>query len=131
MVVIYGPLCQRIPSVGLILWIDENKFVTDLLEKVFKKKNISFYSLNNAKDFLYIVSDLRPSMIVIDSETALKHKTELKLQLDQSDLLRSLPWVILGESSELSFLPNRSGEIKRPFDPFLIPELIEKIVKSH
>lgn len=130
MVVIYGPLCQRIPSVGLVLWIDENKFVTDLLEKVFKKKNISFYSLNNAKDFLYIVSDLRPSIVVIDSETAFKHQAELKLQLEQSDILQSLPWVVVGESSKVSFLPNKSGEIKRPFDPFHIPELIEKIVKS-
>lgn len=115
---------------GLILWIDENKLVTDLLEKVFKKKNLAFYSLNDAKDFVYLVNDLRPQVIVIDSVTAKKCMENFKAQLEQVEL-KKVSWIVLGESLELSFIPNKLGEIHRPFDPFRIPELIEKIVQSN
>ena len=116
---------------GLILLVDENKFVTDLLDKVFKKKNLAFYTLNSAKDFVYLVNDLKPELIVIDSKTALNEMADLKKQIDGSKELGALPWIILGESSELAFIPNKIGQINRPFDPFHIPDLIEKIVKSN
>jgi hypothetical protein len=105
--------------------------VTDLLDKVFKKKNLAFYSLNQARDFDYIVSDLRPSLIVIDSQTALTFKTELKFQIDHSENLKTISWIILGDSHELDFIPHQLGQIQRPFDPFHVPDLIEKIIKSN
>ncbi|MFP5387427.1 MAG: hypothetical protein ACLGHN_15220 [Bacteriovoracia bacterium] len=114
---------------GLILWIDENTFATGLLEKVFKKKNLPFYTLMNATDFIYLVDDLKPELLVLDSATAAKYAGDLERQFQQSEALRSLPVIFVDEVSGLDFIRSRRGVIKRPFDPFQIPQKLEEILK--
>lgn len=115
---------------GLVLWIDENKFATELLEKVFKQKDLPFYTLDNVRDFSFIVEDLKPEIIVLDAATALRNKDLFKLQFEASSLLKETPFVLIGNDSELSFL-KKLGEISRPFDPFTIPEVLEKLKNCH
>jgi DNA-binding NtrC family response regulator len=117
--------------VGLVLWIDQNTFATALLEKVFKKKNLPFYTLESAKDFLYLVEDLGPSVIVLDTKTAAEAMEAFKTQYESSPKLQALPFILLDESNELSLIKNVSGHIKRPFDPFEIPEIIKKILNAN
>lgn len=116
---------------GLVLWIDQNTFATGLLEEVFKQKNLDFYSINEATDFLYLIDDLRPELIVLDAMTAIKSLDAFKALYDASEGLRHLPVVLLDETSELHFLENVVGKIKRPFDPFLIPEKLQQILANH
>lgn len=132
MVVMTGSLCQRIQAVGLILWIDQNTFATSLLEKVFKKKDLPFYTLSEASDFVYLVDDLNPVLIVVDTKTALSHLESFKTQYEASQKLRSLPFVwVDGESHDLGFVQNVVGKIERPFDPFEIPEKLKNILGTH
>lgn len=116
---------------GLILWIDQNTFATDLLEKVFKKKNLNFYTVSSAENFVYLVDDLRPELIVLDSATAVASLAALKQQYQASELLQGLPIILLEEASELSFLGNVIGKIDRPFDPFQIPEKIQRLLTTN
>lgn len=116
---------------GLVLWIDQNTFATGLLEKVFKKRNLPFYTLSVANDFVYLVEDLRPEVIVLDARTATDHLEAFKAQYDSSEALRSLPFVIIDDHGELGFITNVSGHIKRPFDPFMVPELLQKIFTAN
>lgn len=109
---------------GLILWIDQNTFASSLLEKVFKRRNQPFYTLSEAKDFLYLVEDLKPAMIVLDHSTAMRDLVPLKEQFEKSEALRQLPVIFIEDSTGLDFIPNNVGMIKRPFDPFKIPEMI-------
>lgn len=109
---------------NLVFWVDQNIFASKLLEKVFKKKNIGFYTLESAKDFSYLVVDLRPGMIVLDQETALSSLRELKDQFLSTPEMQNLPYVIIGDAGEFPFL-NVVGTIKRPFDPYKIPELLK------
>lgn len=115
---------------GLILWIDQNTFATGLLEKVFKKKDLPFYTIPSAENFAYLVEDLLPVMIILDGKTAHDHLDALRLQYDQCLAMQKLPFVLVdAEEVELSFIKNIAGEIKRPFDPFEIPERLEKMLK--
>lgn len=116
---------------GLVLWIDQNVFATSLLEKVFKKKSLPFYTLAAANDFLYLVEDLRPEAIVLDSKTALAHFDEFKAQYEKSSELQALPFIILDPVPELEFIKNIQGEILRPFDPFDIPQKLRTIFKAN
>lgn len=117
---------------GLILWIDQNTFATSLLEKVFKKKELPFYTLANASDFTYLVDDLNPVLIVMDTKTALSHLESFKSQFESSEKLRSLPFVwVDGQSHDLDFVKNVVGKIERPFDPFEIPEKLKNILATH
>ena len=115
---------------GLVLWIDENKFATDLLEKVFKQKDLPFYTLDNVRDFSFLVDDLKPEIIVLDTQTALRHKELFKTQFEASSRLKTTPFVLIGDGPELTYL-KKIGEIKRPFDPFAIPEVLEKLKTYH
>lgn len=110
---------------GLILWIDQNTFASNLLEKVFKKKDLPFYTVNSGKDFSYLVLDLKPVMIVLDVETAENSLLELKKQVEETPELKALPFVTIGESQELGFL-NVVGTIPRSFDPYKIPEVLNQ-----
>lgn len=116
---------------GLVLWIDQNTFATALLEKVFKKKNLPFYTLDTAKDFLYLVEDLEPSLIVLDTKTAAESMEAFKTQYESSPKLQALPFILLDESNELTLIKNISGHIRRPFDPFDVPEMLKKILNAN
>lgn len=114
---------------GLVLWIDQNTFSTSLLEKVFKTQKLEFYTIGSAKDFSYLVDDLRPQVLVLDAATVVSELESFKLQYEASEALKTLP-VILIESREegLGFLANVVGKIERPFDPFQIPEKLKQIL---
>lgn len=117
-------------SMGLILWIDQNTFATSLLEKVFKKKNLQFYTIPSAKDFSYLVEDLRPELLVLDGQTILENLEAFKLQLSQSENLSKLPKILVEPTNDLQFLENVIGNIHRPFDPFAIPQEIQKMLSA-
>lgn len=131
MVVIFDSLCQRIREVGLVLWIDANTFATGLLERVFKKKDLPFYTLNNAVDFAYLVEDLKPHLLVLDAKTAMEHREALKQQFEASESLRALPVIMIDEEADLPFIQNKRGVLRRPFDPFKIPEILQNILNSN
>lgn len=113
---------------GLVLWIDQNTFATSLLEKVFKKKALAFYTVPNAKDFVYLVEDLKPEVIVLDTKTALEDLEAFKAQYEQ---IKDLPFIMLDHQNELPFISKVVGQIHRPFDPFQIPETLNQILKAN
>lgn len=111
---------------GLVLWIDQNTFASSLVEKVFKKKGLPFYTISSVNDFLYLINDLNPEVVVIDSLTVLENLGPFKAQYNS---MRKLPVITIDHKSDLDFLENRIGEIKRPFDPFKVPEIISNFLK--
>lgn len=109
---------------GLVLWIDQNTFATGLLEKVFKKKGLPFYTLTSVEDFLYLVQDIKPELIVLDAHTASLHMEAFKKQY-QAKELNELPFVLVDADENLNFIGKVVGKINRPFDPFKIPETLK------
>ncbi len=112
---------------GLVLWIDQNTFASSLLEKVFKKKGLEFYTIPHARDFVYLVDDLKPSLIVLDAATIRADLEIFRNQYEASESLRKTPAVVIGNWSELGFIAEKKGELGRTFDPFEIPALLERL----
>lgn len=110
---------------GLVLWIDQNTFATGLLEKVFKKKNLPFYTLESVDDFLYLIEDIKPKLIVLDRQTFRANPEAFKRQY-QSEVLKSLPFVLIDPDESLGFIATVVGQIRKPFDPFKIPEILSR-----
>lgn len=131
MVVITGTVCQRSCGMGPIIWIDQNTFATSLLENVFKSHKISLFTLDNVIDFSYLIDDLSPSLLVLDGETVKENLEAFTLQYETNQKLRTIPKIIIGDTDDLSFVENKIGLISRPFDPFKIPEIVEKLFKGH
>ena len=113
---------------GLVLWIDQNTFATALLEKVFKSRKMEFYTIASAKDFSYLVDDLRPQVLVLDVSTVVAELAAFKGQYEASEALRSLPLILIDGNGELDFLGNVIGKLERPFDPFQIPEKLTQLL---
>ena len=116
---------------GLVLWIDHNTFATSLIEKVFKKKELPFYTIDSVKDFAYLVDDLAPVLIVLDGETFSQHPELFKQQYSASAKMQSLPFLILDGKGDLSFVKNKIGELKKPLEPFEMPETIAKFLSAN
>lgn len=116
---------------GLVLWIDQNTFATSLIEKVFKKKALPFYTIDSVKDFAYLVDDLAPTLIVLDGETFSKNPEAFKEQYSGSAKMQELPFLILEGKGDLSFLKNKIGELKKPLEPFDLPETIAKFLSAN
>lgn len=116
---------------GLVLWIDQNTFASDLLQKVFKQKNLSFYTLTSVDDFLYLVEDLKPQIIVLDTVTYQSNKEAFTQQYKASTVLQQTPTVLLDNDGSLDFIENQIGSLKRPFDPFKIPEQLKQMLEPN
>jgi len=114
---------------GPILWIDENTFITTLLERVFKNKDLHFYALSTAIDFSYLVADLSPLVIVFDAKTALKDLESVKLQYEASSGFMGTPVILIDPLPGLEFISNKLGEIKKPLDPFKVPDQIKALLR--
>lgn len=125
MVDILGHIVKGSRVMGLVLWIDENTFSTNLVEKVFKKRGLPFYGLDSVNDFGYLVADLRPEVIVLEVGTALANLEALKKQYEE---FKEIPFILIGESSELTFIIEKLGELKRPIDPFQVPTQIQQLL---
>ena len=115
---------------GLVLWIDQNTFATGLLEKVFKKRNLPFYTLTSVDDFLYLIEDINPKLIVLDGLTAKENLEAFKRQYEVVSL-NKLPFVLLDPDENLDFVKNVLGKIHRPFDPFKIPEILNNLKNAN
>lgn len=116
---------------GLVLWIDHNIFSTSLIERVFKKRSLPFYSINSVEDFSYLVDDLHPELIVLDGETFSKNADVFLKQYENSPKMQSLPFILLEPKSDFSFLKNKIGELKKPLEPFDLPDTLKKIVSAN
>ncbi|MFL5785678.1 MAG: hypothetical protein ACJ76H_13765 [Bacteriovoracaceae bacterium] len=112
---------------GLVLWIDSNTFASGLLEKVFRKKGLEFYTVPHARDFLYLVEDLKPSVIVLDASTVKEDLELFRKQYDSSEHFRKTPVVVIGGWTGLEFIQEKKGEMPRTFDPFTVPEALKAL----
>jgi hypothetical protein len=115
---------------GLILWIDQNLFASGLVEKVFKKKGLPFYTLGSVRDFAYLVEDLKPVVIVLDQATAMENIQELRSQYENSPAIQKTNFIALESWAGLEFIQNQKGLLPRSFNPFDLPEELRKIIAS-
>lgn len=112
---------------GLIFWIDENTFATNLVERALKGQGVDFYTVKDAKDFSYLIEDLKPQIVVIDSQTALKDIEVFKKQFEQTQSFFNAKIVVIEGNAELSFLGDQVKVLQRPFDPFKLKEFFSQI----
>lgn len=114
---------------GLILWIDQNTFATSLIERVFKKKQLPFYTIESVEDFSYLVDDLNPVAIVLDGATFNTNPDKFLKQYQDSPRMQSLPFILLDFDGDSTFIQKKIGELKKPLAAFELPEVLSKILK--
>ncbi len=116
---------------GLVLWIDHNTFSNGLIERVFKKISLPFYTLSSVEDFSYLVDDLKPVLIVLDADTFLQNSQAFLDQYEKSSHMQGLPFIVLDPKGDFSFLKKKIGDLKKPIDPFMLPQILSQILSSN
>lgn len=116
---------------GLVFWIDQNTFSSALVEKVFKKEGLLFYTISSVGDFSYLIDDLNPTTIVLDGETFKQNRDVFLKQYASSSSMQTLPFIFLEPVDDMTFTRHKMGEIKRPFDPFKIPQMLKAILQAN
>src|SRR5690554_2374595 len=112
---------------GLIFWIDENTFATSLTQKALLSQGLDFYTIPSAKDFAYLIEDLKPQTIVIESKTVLKDLSVFKEQYESTSHFFGAKIVVIGPRSEFDFLENIVATLELPINPFQLKEFFSKI----
>jgi hypothetical protein len=115
---------------GLVLWIDQNVVAADLVERIFKKRELPFYSISGVDDFLYLVDDLAPQVVVLEGQIFQQNKERFLAQYQASPKLQATPFILLAPIEGMGPIKKIIGEISRPFDPFKIPDLIENLISQ-
>ncbi len=113
---------------GLIFWIDKNTFSNTLLEKVFKTANMPFYTQKSAEDIGYLVEDLKPSLIVLDSSTFLDHADAFKEQYLVSISMQKIPFVLIDPVPSMEFIKHQVGRLQKPLAPFEMPQALKNML---
>ena len=68
-----------------IIYINENRFVCQLVEKLCKQNEIACYTLDQVEDFTYLVNDLRPQLVLVALDTFNSHEQLIKEYLEKSE----------------------------------------------
>lgn len=116
---------------GLIFWIDQNTFRSSLIERVFKKKQLPFYTLSSLEDFSYLVDDLGPVLVVLDGQTYQQNPEAFRKQYEASQKMQNIPFILLEPKGEMGFIKKKVGELRTPVEPFELPELLSKIFTAN
>lgn len=112
-------------NLPLVFWLDRSPLTVPLLQTIFEKENINVYFQNEADDIVYLIKDLEPQIIVIDWDSLADKKDIFKQQYLEEFFLQQSQYVLLTSShdySEFDYIKKIKEVIKKPFDPFSLPQ---------
>ncbi len=93
-----------------------------------KDKHIPFYTHAEAKDFAFLIDDLKPVLIVLDQKTAQENLPLFKQEFEKSVLMKTIPCVVIGTWDDLDFIPKKHAQIELPLKP---PALVKALENWH
>ena len=67
-------------------FIDREKFLRDMVELSLKEKGLAIYTIDSAKDCIYLIKDLTPDLIIVDLDTLLPNLEDFFSGLDQDNI---------------------------------------------
>lgn len=86
-----------------LFYINNNKFVCQLVEKISKQKGINCYTLDQNEDFTYLVNDLRPEIIVVAQDVLNAYGDEIMAFIEKSELNPHLVLMSNNENTDQRF----------------------------
>lgn len=67
-----------------IIYVNEKRFVCQLVEKVCKQNEIACYTVEQIDNFSYIINDLVPQLVVVELDTFTKFEDIILLSINES-----------------------------------------------
>lgn len=67
-----------------IIYVNEKRFVCQLVEKVCKQNEIACYTVEQIDNFSYIIDDLVPQLVVVELDTFTKFEDIILLSINES-----------------------------------------------
>lgn len=113
-----------------LFYIDSNPLITSWLKEQALVSGEKFYNLDSLREAGYFLFDLKPDVLVIESEILQNEKEYLlKAQAEYSSLL-SLPLITVGrESVGGNFGMQIVGHVPKPLNPDQFFKQVKEILK--
>jgi hypothetical protein len=67
-----------------IIYVNEKRFVCQLVEKVCKQNEIACYTVEQIDNFSYIIDDLVPQLVVVELDTFTNFEDIILLSINES-----------------------------------------------
>lgn len=64
-----------------VIWIDQTKFICKLVEDLLKERGVACHTLESLSDFSYLLTDLRPELLICDLKTINQDLGQFKNQV--------------------------------------------------
>ena len=81
-----------------IVYINEIKFVCDVVENLCENNDIACFTLQEVLDFTYLINDLKPSIVIIDEKLYSKEAQKFWSEVEAAD--HKCKTMIIGPQSE-------------------------------
>jgi DNA-binding NtrC family response regulator len=81
-----------------VFYINEIRFVCDTVANICKNNEIECYTLEDVKDFAYLINDLKAQIVIIDVKTLSKDVDCFWNEIKSAELLPKI--LITGQGSE-------------------------------
>ena len=101
-----------------IFLIDANPLISEWLQRLADKSGQRFYHLAKLSEAAFFIDDLKPDVVVLDGDTALKTQGEFLDNLPDFPFLKDVPVVGLGAPlPEWVGHLNVRGHLPKPLNP--------------
>ncbi len=112
-----------------LFYIDSNPLITSWLKEQALAAGDKFYSLKTLKESGYFLFDLKPDVLVVDSEILKNEKEHLLNAQASYEGLFAIPLVTVGrESVEGNFGMELKGHIPKPINPAQFFRQVREII---
>jgi DNA-binding NtrC family response regulator len=109
-----------------IFYIEEKKFLRDMVELAAKQWNMETYTTKSAKDCMYLIKDIVPDVLIVDHDTAQEAIQEFIAEVKK--LLPDISILVTAErETELELNDKMKAIIRKPISP---THLKEEIIKA-
>jgi hypothetical protein len=84
-----------------VFYINQERFVCQVVENLCKTKGVACYTLDEVSDFSYLLNDLSPNIVVVEEQTYLKHRPQIEQSLQVAN--QQPPVLIMKTLTPLTF----------------------------
>ncbi len=111
-----------------VFWLDQNKFVCNLIEATLKKEGVSCYTHQTGDGFRYLIEDIKPDLVVIDFQSI----SHIQEKIDEELSTCTCPVILSLKEEERSLvkLKKNNGSLSKPIEPMILADNLKALLNE-
>ena len=100
-------------------YIEQEKFLRDMFELLFKDEGLKLYSTKYTEECLYLIEDISPDIIIVDFKSVGEKFDDFLEAINSNQKTNKIPFVLTGFGPDLKDLKETDfiGVLEKPISP--------------